>query len=104
MLAPVEAVVGRMARKASFTRCMEQVGGWVCWGSQVLLCALGMCLACFNVPVPPSTCQGIGRHSDGDRLALVGEELGALAAALGDRPFLFGDRRVPAGGPAEEGC
>lgn len=34
--------------------------------------------------------QGFGRHSEADRLALVAQELAALSALLGDRPFLFG--------------
>ncbi len=34
----------------------------------------------------------MGRHSDADRLAMVAEELAALAALLGDKPFMFGDR------------
>ncbi|EFN54422.1 hypothetical protein CHLNCDRAFT_135791 [Chlorella variabilis] len=34
--------------------------------------------------------EGIGAHSEGDRLALVGEELGALSQLLGDSPYLFG--------------
>lgn len=39
-----------------------------------------------------SCLQGIGRHSDGDRRAMVAEELAALAALLGDRPYMFGDK------------
>ncbi|KAL4458287.1 hypothetical protein ABPG75_013152 [Micractinium tetrahymenae] len=35
--------------------------------------------------------QGFGRHGEVDRLALVAQELSALSALLGDRPFLLGD-------------
>ena len=40
--------------------------------------------------------EGIGAHSEGDRLALVGEELGALSQLLGDSPYLFGARWLAA--------
>lgn len=35
--------------------------------------------------------QGFARHCEADTLALVAEELGALSALLGNRPFLFGE-------------
>lgn len=36
--------------------------------------------------------HGIGRHSDAERLDLASRSLSALAALLGDKPFLMGDR------------
>ena len=36
--------------------------------------------------------QGIGRHTDAERAELARRGIGAVAAVLGDRPYLLGDR------------
>ena len=114
MLPPVEAVVGRMTRKACFTRTWEQVGAQGVGGlgpcmplqraiqpSMRLSCEWrgeGFSAARKLSPAPAglSTCacraQGIARHSDADRLSMVEEELGGLSELLGEQPYLFGDR------------
>ncbi|MFO0608357.1 MAG: glutathione S-transferase family protein [Polyangiales bacterium] len=36
--------------------------------------------------------QGIGRHTRDERMALAARDVGAVAAQLGGKPYLFGDR------------
>lgn len=40
--------------------------------------------------------QGMGRHTDAERLRIVSEVVGAFADQLGDRPFLMGERPTAA--------
>lgn len=118
LLWPVRAVVARMARKASFVRAYEQARGGDMEAVRHLAggCSVkerpgrvfSLCIACVGQRCDEisATCghvkigrgcvrsylQGIGRHSDADRRAMVAEELAALAALLGDKPYMFGDK------------
>ncbi len=40
--------------------------------------------------------QGMGRHSEEERVARVAKDIAAIEVVLGDKPFLFGDRPTAA--------